>query len=122
MNIDNWLNNSKKYNKFKSSQSRPTASQYARRPNLDAYQSDFQETKASSQSWKDGYSTTNRSKEANELSATRSKRRKSQPNSLDPASMKDLEKLRKEMQLLKKVWLGQDANQDMDSNPLSLEI
>ena len=68
------------------------------------------------------YSTIDKSEEASDPLASRSKRRKSQLDTVDSITKQDLEDLRKELQLLKIVRLGQDADQDTDNNLLSLAI
>ena len=76
----------------------------------------------SSQSWRQGYSSTNKSNEAREPSSTKTRRRRPQTKQVDPVSKVDLENIMQELQQLKKIWLGQEADQDMDSNPLSVAI
>ena len=95
----------RRYNNFKSSQSRSTAlEQPFRRPNLDMIQPDTLEIEdESTHSWKLGYSTINRSGEASDLLSTWSRRKRLKTSEADFNTRRDLESIMRELQELKRV-------------------
>ena len=113
----------RKYDENGASQQGPTATrQRPQRPNVKPEQSDSQEVRTSSESWKPQYSSIEKSSGVSGPSSEKSRRKKSQVYPADHAIRAELENVMLELQQLKKVRLGQDPDPEMESNPLSLAI